>query len=147
MTTNEPFSDDEIERRLREAVHDPVPDDLLRISAGLFTWRTIDAELAELEVIDADASATVRGGEPATATFVVDDRLIEVEHHRDGELVVDLGGRWAETVSIFTPAGEAASASTDEAGVARFPALPRGPVQFVIRAEDHAAIKTRWVMF
>jgi hypothetical protein len=145
--TDVPISDDEIERRLRDAVHDPVPDDLVRISAGLFTWRTIDAELAELEVVDVDARATVRGGEPATATFVVDDRLIEVEHHRDGELVVDLGGRWADTVFIFTPAGEVASAGTDEAGVARFSAAPRGPVQFVIRAEGHAPIKTRWVMF
>jgi hypothetical protein len=145
--TDVPISDDEIERRLRDAVHDPVPDDLVRISAGLFTWRTIDAELAELEVVDVDARATVRGGEPATATFVVDDRLIQVEHHRDGELVVDLGGRWAGPVSIFTPAGEVASAGTDEAGVARFSAAPRGPVQFVIRAEGHAPIKTRWVMF
>lgn len=139
--------DAELERRIREAVHDPVPNELVRISTGLFTWRTIDAELAELELADVDAAPAVRGDEPVTATFVVDDRLIEVEHHVDGELVVDLGGSWAESVAIYTPAGEATAAAPDEAGVARFAVLPSGPVQFVVRAPDGAAVKTRWVTF
>lgn len=145
--TDHPGDHADLERRLRDAVRDPVPHDLVRIAAGLFTWRTIDAELAELELADADASSAVRGGEPVTATFAIDDRVIEVEHHADGELVVDLGGRWAEAVAIYTPVGEAAVAATDEAGVARFAEMPRGPVQFVVRTADGAAVKTRWVTF
>jgi hypothetical protein len=145
--SNQPTSDDELERQLRDAARDPVPDDLVRISTGLFTWRTIDAELADLELADADATAAVRGGEPVTATFVVDDRVIEVELDADGELIVDLGGRWAETVAIYTPEGAAETATTDEAGVARFAHVPSGPVQFVITTDDGAATKTRWITF
>jgi hypothetical protein len=143
--TDQPTNDNEFERQLRDAVRDPVPDDLVRISIGLFTWRTIDAELAELEVGDIDAEAAVRGGEPTTLTFVVDARVIEVELYPSGELIVDLGGRWADVVEIYTPDGVAATAAPDEAGVARFAQIPSGPVQFVVTAADGAAIKTRWV--
>jgi len=38
------LSDEELEEQIRAALHDPVPDDLIGISEGLFTWRTIDAE-------------------------------------------------------------------------------------------------------
>jgi hypothetical protein len=145
--TDQPTSDAELERQLRDAARDPVPDELVRISAGLFTWRTIDAELAELELGDVETTAHVRGGEPSTTTFVVHDRVIEVELHTDGELFVDLGGRWAEAVAVYTPEGVAATAATDEAGVARFARVPSGPVQFVIRAEGGATVKTRWVTF
>ena len=144
--TDRPIGDEDMERWLREAVHDPVPDELLRISQGLFTWRTIDAELAELELLDVDADAGVRGTLTMSATFVVDDRVIEVELDDRGELIVDLGGRWAESVSVHGPAGETMRADTDDAGVARFRPAPRGPVQFVIRT-DEAAIKTRWITF
>ncbi len=144
--TDRPIGDDELERRVRDAVRDPVPEELLRISNGLFTWRTIDAELAELELADAEATADVRGTLTVNATFVVGDRVIEVELDDRGELIVDLGGRWADAVAIYTPAGEALRADTDEAGVARFRPAPRGPVQFVIDTVD-AAIKTRWITF
>jgi hypothetical protein len=145
--TDQPTSDDGFEQQLRDAARDPVPDDLVRISAGLFTWRTIDAELAQLDLGDVEATAGVRGGEPTTATFVLGDRVIEVELSADGELIVDLGGRWAETVAIYTPEGAAETATTDEAGVARFAHVPSGPVQFVITTDDGAATKTRWITF
>ena len=143
--TDQPTSDADLERQLKDAARDPVPDELVRIAAGLFTWRTIDAELAELELGDLETTALVRGGAPSTTTFVVHDRVIEVELHADGELFVDLGGRWAEAVALYTPEGGAATATTDEAGVARFPQVPSGPVQLVITATGGAAVKTRWV--
>jgi hypothetical protein len=145
--TDRPNSDNEFERQLRDAARDPVPDDLVRISMGLFTWRTIDGELAQLEMGDVEALARVRGGEPITATFVLDDRVIEVELNTAGELVVDLGGRWADSVEIYTPTGTGATAATDEAGVAHFAEVPSGPVQFVVTPAGGAAIKTRWVTF
>jgi hypothetical protein len=142
--TDRPIDDDELERRVRDAVHDPVPGELLRVSSELFTWRTVDAELAELVLADAGATAGVRGTLTHIDTFIVGDRVIVVEQDDRGEVSVDLGGRWADAVAIYTPAGEAMRADTDEAGVARFRALPRGPVQFVIDTVD-AAIKLRWI--
>jgi hypothetical protein len=145
--TDQPTSDDGFEQQLRDAARDPVPDDLVRISAGLFTWRTIDAELAQLDLGDVEATAGVRGGEPTTATFVLGDRVIEVELSADGELIVDLGGRWAEAVAIYTPEGAAATAATDEAVVAHFAQVPTGPLQFIVTAAGGVTIKTRWVTF
>lgn len=63
-----------LERELRLAVEffDPVPQYLIDRATALFTWRTIDAELAEL-VYDSAAAGepmAVRGdGEPRILTF------------------------------------------------------------------------------
>src|SRR5688572_7244661 len=101
--TDRPIGDDDLERVMRDAMRDPVPELLLRISDGLFTWRTVDAELAELVLADAEATAEVRGTLTHIDTFVVGDRVIEVELDDRGELSVDLGGRWADAVAIYTP--------------------------------------------
>lgn len=144
--SDEHLSDEELERRIRGSLHDPVPDDLLRISEGLFAWRTIDAELAELEIADADAAAVVRGADSTFLTFVIDDRLIEVEvDEAAGTLVVDLGGRWAAGIDLVTPTGTAVIGSIDDTGVCRFTDLPTGPVQLVITGDDGVLVKTRWI--
>lgn len=63
-----------LERDLRMAVElfDPVPPHLLDRATAMFTWRTVDAELAELVYDSAAAQEpmTVRGdGEPRILTF------------------------------------------------------------------------------
>jgi hypothetical protein len=56
----------ELESELRQAAarFDPVPPELLAAAAGAFSWRTIEAELAELvfdSQVDHDEVALVRG--------------------------------------------------------------------------------------
>src|SRR6188768_2138757 len=105
MTDDDRMSDEELERQLRAALSDPVPDSVLRASEGLFTWRTIDAELAELELMDAEA-AGVRGDTAIALTFVVDDHVIEVEIDTNGTevtVVVVLGGTWAAGIRLVVP--------------------------------------------
>jgi hypothetical protein len=144
--TDNPLSDEELEQRIRAALHDPVPDDVIRISEGLFTWRTIDAELAELELADADSAVGVRGADSATFTFVIEDHVIEVELETDPrQLVVDLGGNWASGILLVTPAGVSVDGAIDDAGVARFADPPTGPVQLIITRDGSDTIKTRWV--
>ena len=64
--TDQPIGDDEeLERQLRDAVATPCRTTCSGSRTGLFTWRTIDAELAELELADVEATAGVRGGEPS----------------------------------------------------------------------------------
>ena len=140
------LSDEELEIQIRAALHDPVPDDLIRISDGLFTWRTIDAELAELELSDSEQSAGVRGEDSTTLTFLIEDQVIEVELLvESGELVVDLGGDWASDVRLVTPDGGELVGDIDEVGVARFADPPTGPIQLIISRANGGAIKTRWV--
>ncbi|HZX54794.1 MAG TPA: hypothetical protein VFE86_08925, partial [Ilumatobacteraceae bacterium] len=123
-----------------------VPEDLMHISEGLFTWRTIDAELAELEL--SDESVGVRGEDTATLTFVVDDEVIEVELQTDPrQLIVDVGGNWAAGIRLMTPSGGEFVGEIDEFGVARFADPPSGPLQLIIERLNGGAIKTRWVTF
>lgn len=137
--------DQELERRLRNSLRDPIPDDVLRMSEGLLTWRTIDAELAELELADA-TGAGVRGEADTAMTFVVDDRVIEAELDAERHaLVVDLGARWAAAIELITPQGPTTVGTIDQNGVCSFVDPPQGPVQLVITREDGSLIKTRWV--
>ncbi len=144
--SDEHLSDEELELQIRAALNDPVPDDVIRISEGLFTWRTIDAELAELELSDADQPVGVRGEDSTTLTFVIDDQVIEVELQVDGAvLVVDLGGNWASGIRLVTPSGAEFVGDIDDVGVTRFADPPTGPIQLIIERENGASIKTRWV--
>ena len=144
--SDEHLSDEELELQIRAALNDPIPDDLIRISEGLFTWRTVDAELAELELRDADELAGVRGEDTTTLTFVLDDQVIEAELQIDGsELVVDLGGDWATGIRLVTPSGGDLVGNLDDVGIARFTDPPTGPGQLIIERDNGGTIKTRWV--
>jgi hypothetical protein len=76
--------DTELEEQLRQvaARFEPLPADLLRTAVGAYTWRTIDADLAELifdSAVDHDDAALVRGPQQ--------DRLLSF---RCGGLTIDV---------------------------------------------------------
>jgi hypothetical protein len=76
--------DDELEQELRQAgqLLDPVPARLMADAVEMFSWRTIDAELAELafDSAGAQAAAAVRGAEPPRLlTFEAAELSIELE--------------------------------------------------------------------
>ncbi|HEY7487532.1 MAG TPA: hypothetical protein VH912_23965 [Streptosporangiaceae bacterium] len=74
--------DIELEAELRQAAEllDPVPARLLRDAAQAYTFRTIDAELAELTFDSLAAEELVRGSDrPRLLTFQASTRTIEVE--------------------------------------------------------------------
>jgi len=79
------LDDTELEERLRRVAArlDPVPPRLLRAAAESFTWRTVDADLAELvfdSLVDQDEAALVRGPEQGRLLcFETSDLTIEVE--------------------------------------------------------------------
>jgi hypothetical protein len=68
-------------RRLADSF-DPVPPEAVNRAVGSLTWRTIDADLAELSfdsLVDA-GGALVRGtGQPRSLTFRAGDRSMELE--------------------------------------------------------------------
>jgi hypothetical protein len=92
MTTMDdyPAADDELdaalEAELRElaARLDPVPPRLLRDAVQAYTFRTLDAELAELTFDSLAAEELVRGPDrPRLLTFQADSRTIDVEVIRE----------------------------------------------------------------
>lgn len=143
--------DDTLMNELRDAVAvvDPVPGPLVDAGRATYGWRTIDAELAELEADSAlTASAGVRSGpDQRLLTFRSPTVAVELEvtGHADrrdlvGQLVPARGG----TVEVRWPGGQAL-ARTDLVGnfVARD--IPAGPVSVLCRFGDAAPVTTSWV--
>lgn len=141
------------ELRLLAGRLDPPPAELLRAARDSYTWRTVDAELAELTYdsdLDDAALAGVRGaGQRRLLTFEAPAVTVEVE-------VVAVGGRRRLVGQLVPPAsaelgirhGEGStSVRADDLG--RFAAsdLPAGPVSVRcrLRGPDQQVVSTDWV--
>lgn len=145
-------ADDELLGLLGQALAtaDPVPEHVLDGARAAFTWRTIDAELAELVFDSAEDLAGVRAGDAnRQVTFKAPGVEIEVmliengSRRLVGQLVppseqrVELVG--AETVS---------TTDSDRLGRFTFDELAPGPVRLVVLDADGARIvQTEWVLF
>ncbi|HWF42092.1 MAG TPA: hypothetical protein VN738_05225 [Acidothermaceae bacterium] len=128
---------------------DPIPEPVVAAAKAVFTWRTIDAELAELV---ADSFVTAAGTRTADAarllTFQADDTEVEVEiaatgatRRITGQLVppgpAEITIRWA---------GGSVEARTDELG--RFSAdnVPALAVSLsILRRGAGRPVVTSWV--
>jgi hypothetical protein len=81
--------DEPLVEELRRAASrfDPPPPAVLEAAKATFSWRTIDAELAELafdSIIDQPATALRSGEGPRLLTFTAPGLEVEVEVSRDG---------------------------------------------------------------
>ena len=144
-------SDDEllelVGRALRAA--EPVPDRVMAGARAAWTWRTIDAELAELVFDSATELTGVRSEDTARQlTFRAPGVEIEV-------MVVDDATR--RIVGQLIPPGEFAvqlaigdrviEEATDRLGRFSFEPVPPGPVRISVMAADGAKIvSTEWVL-
>lgn len=131
------------------------PPDVVAAAKATFTWRTIDAELAELTFdsgADSDALAGVRSGGGARAlTFEHDDVVVEVEVNEDAggrTLVGQVGPAAPEWVELQQASGAAAVRfETDDMGRFRVPGVASGPVRLLCRfpAGGRPELLTAWV--
>lgn len=133
---------------LREA--DPVPDHVLAGARSAFTWRTIDAELAEL-VFDSSRELTgVRSEETnRQITFRAPGVEIEVMVIENGNrrLVGQLVPPSSKQVELVGT-DSVHSAETDRLGRFTFDDLAPGPVRLVVLGEDGThLVQTEWVLF
>ena len=146
-------ADDKLTGELRRVAArlDPVPPELLDAAARAFTWRDIDAELAELvfdSLLDTDEASLVRGApERRLVSFTGGGLTIDVEVTSAGPErtvmgqivppqrgVVDIRRR-QETVSI----------EADEMGRFRSGPLPPGPLSLRLRPAGGAPVVTDWL--
>lgn len=143
------MSDDELLVALEQAVAetDAVSDRRRAAAQAAFTWRTVDAELAELLHDSAlDAGAAVRSGnaEPRSLSFASGDLALEVEV--DGTtLMGQVVPATAATVAVQKAAGEEVSVEVDAAGFFRLEGVEPGPTRFVARAADWT-LTSPWVV-
>jgi hypothetical protein len=148
--------DAELEEELRRVADhvDPVPLDVIERSAESLTWRTVDAELAELafdSLVDGDrTSGLVRGpGDVRTLTFRASHLTIELDisfERGAREVIGQLVPAQPMTLEIRHKDG-AVVVEADDLGRFSAEALPAGP--FSVRCgSDNAArpiLVTDWI--
>lgn len=131
--------DEQLLAELGEAirVYDGPPNDVIAAAKDLFTWRTVDAELASLtfdSLLD-DEPAAVRSTAvaPRVLTFEADGLAVEVEVDLDPErrLVGQLVPAQTAEIELITPQGTARVA-TDHLGRFVVP-LPAEPCRVTLR--------------
>jgi hypothetical protein len=128
---------------------DPVPADVTDFARAAVSWRTIDAELAELsyDSSDEETSATVRTTASARIVgFETGDWMIDLEHDAaTGELrgQIEPAGRLDVELHVI---GAVLVTETDEMGRFSFEGVEAGPVALVIRVDGDEAVKTEWIV-
>lgn len=142
----------ELRSAMRQA--DPVPQRVREAAKASLTWRTVDAELAELafdSLVDHRELATVRGSSgPRLLTFTAPGLTVEVEVAGSGarrQLIGQLVPPGPAEVRV-RHAGGVVTVEADELGCFAVAELDAGPVRLqcrVRRPEPVAPFVTDWV--
>lgn len=144
-------TDDELVELLGRALAgaDPVPDHVVAGARGALTWRTIDAELAELAFDSARDLAGVRSGDTnRELTFQAPGVEIEI-------MIVDETSR--RLVGQLVPPGPHAidlvasdgvtSVDADRLGRFTFDDIDVGPIRLVVYGEERRPlVQTEWIV-
>lgn len=132
---------------------EPAPDDLARAAKDLWTWRTVDAELADIgfdSLLDAPTGVRSAGG-PRTVTFEGGGLVVDVEVVEDGttrRLVGQLAPAGPARVDVLADAGEPAG-GTDADELGRFALdLPARRTRLALRCAvpGGPTVRTAWLV-
>jgi hypothetical protein len=148
--------DDELEAELRRLAADrePVPAELLQAAVAAFSWRDIDAELAELvydSLLDTDEASLVRGSAAERlVSFAAGGLTIDVEVTSSGRgrtVLGQIAPPQRATVDIRHPR-DTVTVEADELGRFRSGPLPPGPASLRLRPPPGAGwphVVTDWI--
>ncbi|MEO9324058.1 hypothetical protein ABFT23_11240 [Nocardioides sp. C4-1] len=144
------MNDDQLLAELAAAVAEAadVGERRRQAARAAFTWRTVDAELAELlhdSALDAGAAVRSAGSddEPRSLSFGSGALALEIEY--DGTEVVGQVVPSADaTLHLQRPEGDEVVVEVDAAGFFRFEGVEPGPTRFVARSAD-ATLTSPWV--
>ena len=143
--------DDQLLAALGEAARatPEVPAPFVDIGRSAFTWRTVDAELAELAHDSATGELVAVRARPdnlRSLTFVAPRLTIELEVQPDallGQLVPPQRGE----VELHRREGATSTVLVDDVGWFAIQPLPSGPIRLQIRPAGGIAVMTEWVLF
>lgn len=143
--------EDQIIATLRKGLQqsDPVPSMVSEFAGALFTWRNIDAELAELsfDSIDEETPSGVRSTTAARMiSFEVGRWTIDVEYSPvTGLLMGSVSPEASFTVELHSR-GDLFAVESDDLGRFELDGIEPGPASLVLRFADGAMVKTSWIV-
>jgi hypothetical protein len=126
---------------------DPSPVDVAEFAKAALSWRTIDAELAQLTFDSVDDTTAVRGVAVARMlAFESDDLMIDLEHDpASGHLRGQLEPAGQMTIELHV-LDTVLVTESDDLGRFTFDGVHSGPFALVIRFEGDEAVKTEWII-
>lgn len=146
---NDPSKDDVLSALAKALEHlDPVPEWVTGASREAFTWRTIDAELAELVFDSARDQLIGVRAEVLDRQMTFQAPGVDIEIMVAGEsrqLVGQLVPPQVATV-VLTSSDYIAEKTTDSVGRFDFTGVTPGRVRLSIRTADGRMITTEWVV-
>lgn len=148
----DPWDDDTLLAALGGVLRSEPPPEVLEAAKGLFTWRTVDAELADLtydSLLDQEPATVRAAAQPRILTFEVEGLTIDVE--------VDAGPDGRRLVGQLVPAqsvdlelvGRDVAVPTASDALGRFVvALPveRQRLGLRIHLADGRTVGSNWLM-
>jgi hypothetical protein len=143
--------DETLLARLRNSLSesDAVPSDVISFAKAAFSWRTIDAELAELDYdsVEEDVPAGVRSAATARMiSFQAGQWMLDIEFDESaGRLLGHISPRAEYTVELHS-AGALFTVQSDEMGRFEAEGVRPGPVSMILSFVDGTVIKTQWVV-
>lgn len=148
---NESRDDELLLALLRKGLEesDPVPSDVAAFAEAAFSWREIDAELAELDFdsADEDLPSGVRSSVTARMiSFHVGQWTLDVEFDEtSGRMMGAISPEISYSIDIHS-AGTFFTTQSDDAGRFQAEGLLRGPLSLVLRFPSGFVFKTQWVV-
>lgn len=148
---NQSREDEKLLAMLRKGLadSDTVPSDVAAFAKAAFTWRDIDAELAELDFDSADEEVPTGVRSSTTLrmiSFQAGQWMIDIEYDEAaGRLIGATSPPARYTVELHT---SGASFTTESDDMGRFTAdgIARGPLGMVLRFTRGQVVKTQWVV-
>lgn len=150
---NSEMKDDQLLAKLSEALEaaDPLPESVLEAAKAVYTWRTIDTELASLVFDSATEDLVGVRGVEATRQLTFRTPGVEIElvvlSETSRRIVGQLVPPQAAEIVLHHEEGERTVRSD---GLGRFTLhdVAAGPVRLVCRLEDEsgAVIQTEWTL-
>jgi hypothetical protein len=151
MSKHDETSESELIAALRKglAASDPVPSDATEFARAAFTWRDLDADLAELEYDSAEEEvpAGVRSSTVVRMmSFQAGRWMIDIEYDETAGRIMGATSPPARfTIELHT-AGARFATESDESGRFTADEVARGPLAMILRFSDGSVVKTPWVV-
>ncbi len=142
-------NEQQIIAKLRKGLEqsDPVPGLVSEFASALFTWRNVDAELAELsfDSIDENTPSGVRSTTTARmVSFQAGQWLVDVEHDPTTGILMGVVSPDSDFTVELHSRGAHFLVASDE-GRFEFEDVEAGPISLVFRFSDGQTVKTNWI--